>query len=513
MIGTSYVVELHYFDGAPQVVYFGTHGFTTRPTDTPADTTILGRVLTPALVRRDIFDIRTVGGASRVGYGELVLKNEDGALDWLKTVAVDGRDLVVRYGDSPDVAFPAAYAKVFTGTMEELEFTLDAVKVRLRDRQVITLSPLQPELYDGSNVLPDGVEGLESDLKGKPKPVLRGACFNVTPVDVNSSKLIRHASKDPIRDVAAVYDSGALLARNIGPAYTSQVEIEATAPSEGEFQVWKDGGMIRLGSAPIGQLTMDVIEGTTPNDRTAAAMYRRCLVDAGVSLGTISAADCAALDAANRATLGLYYTEEIKLQQVLDDICRSVGAWWGTDKDGIWRIRRLEAPSGTPAFTLTQTEIEEDTLHRVPLNNDGIPVHRVTVAAVENYTPQTTGLAGNVSAARRARLAQRWQDAVAEDLTIAEEFLLSPELRVESKLSCLTAAQVEANRLLALHGVRRDCFEFRLIATAAKLAAVDLGVVIQLTYDRFGLDAGQLFVIIGYQLDPTAGTIDVTVWG
>lgn len=513
MIGTSYVVEIPYFDGSEQVAYFGTHGFTTRPSDTPADTLVLGRVLTPALVRRDIFDIRTVGGQSRVGYGELVLKNEDGALDWLKTVAVDGRDLVVRYGDNPTVAYPAAYATLFTGTMEEIEFTLDAVKVRLRDRQVITLSPLQDVLFAGDNVLPDGVEGLASDLQGKPKPVLRGGCFNVTPVDVNTSKLIRQASHDPIRDVAAVYDSGALLARNTGTAYASQVEIEASAPGEGEYQVWKDGGMIRLGSAPIGQLTMDVIEGTTPADRTAAAMYRRCLEDAGVSPSAISAADCAALDAANRATLGLYYTQEITLQQVLDDICRSVGAWWGTDKDGLWRIKRLEAPSGSPSLALTVVDIVGGSLRRVPLSSDGIPVHRVTVAAVENYTPQTSGLAGNVSAARRARLAQRWQDAVAVDEAIAAEFLLSPELRVESKLSCLGAAQVEADRLLALHGVRRDCFEFTVIATAAMLAAIDLGVVLSLTYDRFGLDAGPLFVVIGYQLDPSAGTIDVTVWG
>jgi len=511
-----YVVEIQYYDTADSTVktaYYATEGFATKPSDTPANTVVAARIVNPALLRRDVFDVGTTGGASRVGYGELVLRNDDGVLDAFNTYAIDGRRLTVRYADSASAAYPSAYTTLFIGTMEQAEITLDTVSIRVRDRQVLATAALQPNKYAGDNVLPDGVEGLTSDLGGKPKVWLRGACFNVSPVMVNTSKLIYQVNDGEVRDLAAVYDSGALLSRDLAGNYADQAAMELTAPGEGEWRMWPEGGMFRLGSSAVGQLTCDVIEGLAPLDRSAAGIYRRTLMDAGVPYEQISGADLAALDAANRATLGLYVTEETTNQAVLDDIARSVGAWWGIDTDGIWRIKRLEAPSGTAVLELTADNIIDGSLRRVPLNDGGLPAFRVTVEGVPNYTVQTSGLAGYVSAPRRARLAQAHQDGIATDSSVQTSYLLAPEMTVSTKLACLGAAQTEATRLLALYSVKRDRFEVTVNADAATLAQIDLGVVVNITYTRFNLNAGKLFRVLGYQLDPTEGIASLTVWG
>lgn len=512
-----YAVELQYYDTADSTLktaYFATRGFTTKPTDTPAHQHFKPRIVTPALVRRDIFDVGTTGGASRIGYGELELDNTDGALDAFNTWAVDGRSLVIRVLDDVGAAYPSAAVTLFTGTMEQAEVSERSVRVRIRDRQLVATSAFQPTKYAGTNVLPDGVEGIDSDLKGKPKPRVLGGVFNIEPVCVNTSKLIYQVNDGAIRDVMALYDSGALLSRSTPDYdYPDQATMLSTAPTAGTYRVWKAGGMFRLGSSPVGQLTCDVIQGSAPAARTAAAMWNTVLTGAGVSSGDISSADYDAANLANRATLGFYYRDETTVQNVLDDIARSIGAWWATDVNGTWRLQRLEAPSGTPVLTCDGTNIVEGSLQRVPMNDGGLPTYRVTVRGVRNYTVQTTGLVGVVGSARRARLAQPWQDGIDTDVAVQTAYLLAGDLTVETGLACLGDVQIEAERLLALYSVKRDRFELQVRADLATFALIDLGVVVELQWSRFGLEAGKLFRVIGYQLDPEAGTISLTVWG
>lgn len=512
-----YAASIQYYDPADSTVktfYAATHGFSTSPSSTPANTAFVARIENPALIRRDIFDVGTTGGASRVGYGELVLRNDDGGLDWLNDVALDGRALTIRYCASA-LAYPGSWSTLFVGTMEQAEIALDTVKIRVRDRQVFATAAFQSNRYGGTNTLPAGVDGLETDLKGKAIPVVLGAVYNVTPYCVNTSKLIYQlhdgANWGALRDVTAVYDAGALLTP--GDDYASQAAMEATAPSAGEYRKWKAGGMIRLGSSPYGEVTCDAIQGTTPSDRTAGALFRVVALAAGISSGNISSADITALDALNHATLGLYVKDDTTNAAVLDDIARTVGAWWASDAAGVLRIKRLNAPSGSAALALSGDQIEDGTLQRIPLNDGGLPVWRVTVRGVPNYTVQTSGLVGSVASARRARLAQPYQDASDSDTAVQTAYLLAPELSVETKFACLGQCALEATRLLTLYSAKRDRFELVVNADSAALAALDLGAVISITYPRFGLDAGKLFRVLGFQLDPTQSSAALTVWG
>lgn len=513
-----YVAKITYYDtvGLSVGTYYaatGDKGFATKPSDTPANTVFQPVLQDPVLLRRDIFDLGTVGGASRVGYGELVLVNTDGALDVFLTYALDGRALTV-YVATSVAAFPGGWNVLFSGTMEEAEIGQETVRIRVRDQQVLSTKAFQPNKYLGTNVLPLGIEGLTSDLKGKPKPRVLGWVSNVEPVMVNTSKLIYQvhdgANYGAIRDVMAVYDAGALLTRD-QINYTNQADVETNQPTPGTYRVWLAGGIFRLGASPYGQITCDVIQGLAPANRTAAQMY--ATICSGAGIGTVAAADLTALDAANSATLGIYVRDETTNQAVLDAILRTVGAWGASDNVGTPRIKRLEAPSGTPAFTIDEATMAKGSLRRIPMNSGGLPTYRVTVRGVPNYTIQVTGLAGAVNADRRARLAQPYQDVTVTDTAVQTAYALAPELIVETLYACLTQVSLEATRLQALYGVKRDRFEVGVFITPAILAAIDLGVVVEVLSGRFDMTPARLFRIIGYELDPTRNVAALTLWG
>lgn len=509
-----YVVGLTYLDDADdeQVAYFSTRTLTTKPSDTPDNVIVEDRIINPALVRRDIFDIGTTGGASRVGYGDLLLRNDDGELDWLLERPVDGRDLIIYISDNPVAAFPAGYTELLRVTMDQPEGSQLDISMRIRDVQVIATRNLQLNLYGGTNVLPDGTDGIITDLKNKVKPILYGRCFNVTPIWVNTSRNIYQVNDGPVRDVTAVYDSGSLLKHGLD--YADEADMLANTPTAGFFRVWKDGGMFRIGTSAAGQVTCDAVEGEWPVDRTAAQIFYRLLTErAGIAGGSISATDLTALDAVQKASIGFYAADPITVADALDQIATTVGAWWATDVAGTFRLVRLEVPSGTPAIELTAEDFKKGSIKRLPLTENSLPTRQTTVRCVPNYTVQTQGLVDGVTAARRNRLASPYQDATVVDAVIAERYRLSRERTVNTLFACLLAGNAEATRLQALHGARRDRYDVTIQANAETLAAIDLGVVVRMTYNRFGLDAGKLFRVIGYQLDPVEGVISLTVWG
>ncbi len=512
MSSMRYLAEIDYAEEGVDKTLLVTSGagFTTDD-----DESVRPWLAQPALVRKDIIDENSTLGASRTAYGAAVCRNEHGGLDGFRTHAVDGRTYTAWCTDLDGAAFPSQWAKVFTGTMVKADVSERDATFRLRDRQAFTRQRLSTQTYGGTNPLPGGVDGIPSDLRAKTLPVLYGWCLNITPTLVNSSLLIYQVNDRAIRDVYHVYDGGGFLAK--GADYADQADLEANQPARGEYRVWRAGGMFRIGSPPAQLVTCDAIEGQWPHDRTAGQIWKRLLVDrAGIDPSLISDADIALLDSVQPAGLGMYYASEVTppyVQQALDDAAHSVGCWWGTDKTGVFRLRRLEAPSGEPVYTFRPGNIVKGSLTPAEAEDEnGLPVHQVTVRGVPNYTVQTTGLLGQVSIARRARLALPFQDAMDADAAVKTAHPFAPELEIVTKLCCLNAVEAEAARQLALRKV--DRFRYTLVAglTMALVAALDLGVVVALAHERFA-DPPALYLVLGYELNPAEQTVKVTIWG
>lgn len=507
-----YIAEITAYDpsipGEKTMRFCTGTGYTSGASDSPAHAFFEPRIEQPANMQRSLASGSGTRGASRVGYGELVLVNIDGGLDDLVDYGFDGRGIAIKLGTLRPWQSPV-WTTVLQGTMARADFSWSQLTISLRDRQAELDRPLQTTVYAGNNSLPNGVEGVAGDIKGREKPRLYGYGWNLEPVLVNTSKLIYQISDAALQAVSAVYDRGAAL--TAGAAYSSQSDMETNAPSAGQYRAWLAGGMFRIGSSPAGQITCDAVDGATAADRTAAQLAKQVLLDAGIASGDISSSDVTALDTATAAEVGYWLNGNASGKQALDTVLGSVGAWWGVDRLGKFRMARFEAPSGTPVATLTPVEIIK--IDRIAGGDADIPVWQVNLSYKPFFATQTSDLAGSVTDARRAELAQPARKVTASDASVKTKHPLAEVLDIDTALADATAAQNEATRLLNLYKVRRDTLSVRVALDADLAAAIDLGSVVSVQVPRYGYDSGRLMRVTSIRTDLRGGILDLTLWG
>lgn len=520
-MSTIYLAHVTVYDPAiagTKVLYYCTGtGFVTgtdaakRPAGIPAHTYYEPRIKQPASMRRDCFSRGATGGASEIGYGEMLMVNKDGALDGFLDYGLDGRSIEILIGQMSPWQTPV-FTTILKGTIEQPRVSWDTVSIRLRDRQAELDKPVQATKYAGNNSLPNGLEGVAGDIKGQPKPRLYGRAFNFAPPCVNTSRLIYQVNDGAVQSVDAVYDRGATLTK--GADYTSQSDMETNAPAASNFRAWPAGGYFRLGSSAIGQITTDATQGAAASNRTAAQIINAVATGpGGIASGDVVSADITALDSANSAEVGIYVGEESTVRAVLDEVAGAVGAWWGFDRLGQFRAQRLELPSGTPVATLTEVEIIK--IDRVATTDKGagVPAWRVALNYKKFYAAQDSDIAGAVTDARRAEIRNTWRSTVAEDAAVKTAHPLAPQLDFDTLLIDAAAAGTEGSRCLMLYKTRRDPFAVRVALDAVLAAAIDLGTVVRVVHTRFGLAAGKDFRVLGLQPDARTNMLDLTLWG
>lgn len=330
--------------------YLKTLGSTVTYPASAADANLFyeGRIKQPANIQRTCFDRGQTFGQSRISFGDLVLVNNDGELDPLLNYGFAGRNITIKLGTiTPASKGIPTWVNVIKGRVEQAQLSWQEVTIRVRDAQLDLAQPIQQVRYAGSNSLPNGLEGVPGDLNGRCKPLVFGQVFNVSMPCVNTTRLIyqlHHGSA--LQSVDGVYDRGAPL--TAGSTYTSQSDMEANAPSAGQYRVWNSaaGTYIRLGTNSSGAVTADATQGANAAARTVGQLFNSILTYAGIASGNISAADITALDAAASYATGLAtpWDRDMTTLEALDILCASVGAWYGADRDGVFRIGRIEIP-------------------------------------------------------------------------------------------------------------------------------------------------------------------------
>ena len=486
-------------------------------------------------LRRDAFGDGTTSGDIKVGGGVLELVNNDGQLDALIDYGFDGGEACFLLVDDESSAYSSA-EELLVGTMEQPEFTFDAVKVRVRDRREETEVPLQTTLYAGTNSGATGVEGLANDLKGRPKPDAIGYVFNALLPVANDQKHIYQIDSVRANDVPAVFDGGVALTK--GTARTSLSALQNNNPAAGQYDYYlgadvEGGAYIRLGTTAQYAITAD-IEGqsrsgtfrTLPGD-----LYQEYLTQrAGVDAGDVSSADVSAVNIAAPYDLGKWIDEQTTVHNVLDLIAASIPGWWGPDRIGEFRLKKLEDPSSSSAaltfkvFDLNTRAKASDgdvvSIQRITTNDTGhgVPAYQVTVLYKEFAHIQPDGLDVNITLARRSESSKQWRVAVATDNTVKDKHPLAEALEFETALTVEADAQAVADHLLDLYGVRRDRYRLTVRLTKDLISTVDLGTIVKLEFDRFGLASGQNFVVLGLRYrgvdeDDVSEVIDLDIWG
>lgn len=468
------------------------------------------------LLRREIFRDGNTFGAGVNDHGDIRLTNLDGWLDWMADAYCDGRAVRLLIGDDGDAYDD--FTEVFTGVAAGVEVDVAEVRVRIHDRFSEALDqPLSEDTFAGTG----GVEG-PAALKGQPVPVVEGAAFNV-PLELGDGTTANLVyvlcDRGPVTFTSVRVKGDDITA---GTQRADAAALMANTPTPGTYD-WTPGTSttrpaVRFGSAVDGQVTADVTTAATKPSAVFAALAARQSV-------TVAAGDLTALDAATTAPVGGWWRGSDRTRQALDEVAATVGAGYWQDRDGVWRLRRIEAP-GTPVATFAVFSLARDaavgeadiiSLSPIPTSRDagGIQPWKMTLRFGRNYAPQSEdGLVAppTITADQRARYATEWQETVAEDAGIRTDHPLSAPLEADTLFRDRADAEAEAARRQALYADRRR-LSVRVSLTPAVAAVLDLGVTVRVEHPRLGLSAGRDMLVTGMTLDLLAQTADLTLWG
>lgn len=529
-----FLIELDAYDSDLAAVdrhYYSSEEFV--PQDAPDE--FLVRIQDPANFQRTLFSTGRTMGQSQMGFGNTVLLNGDGELDDLTQHGIDGRRFALKMVERGDDYADAV--TIFIGTQEQPEFTWSRMGIRIRDRQQVLDRPIQLEKYAGDNELPDGVEGVANDLKGKPKPIALGYCFNVSPPMVNTAKLVFQVHVKRIEEIVAVRDRGAAL--DAGVERASLDLLMTTDPTPGEYDYYlgsaTEGAYFRLDANPSGQITCDIkgdkSDGTYRT--TAADIVRHIVTTYGENpLDEDDIDDDAVSDLAELCpqVVGIWIDDEINIVEVVDRLLGSIGAWSGFNRLNIFTMNRFDAPS-SPIRTIRafdndhpseDGDINITTIERIASQdaNDGLPVSLVKVRYLRNFTVQSpTDLVEppTIDEEDRQLYAQEWREVIwpttGPSAAVTVKYLLAPQLEVETLLTTEEDALDHAEFLFGLHGVIRDRFRITTKLTRDLLENVDLGTDLTLEIDRFGYDDGRDVVVIGMDYNTALRKVTLDTFG
>lgn len=518
-----YLVEINAYDPDAEeeitLRYCDGLGKITAPSETPPNVAYENRLTQPINVTRTMFsDSRVLGGA-QLAFGEIRLNNADKGLSSLFNLGFDGRTIVVRVGP-PEAAYPSGYAVLLTGAAEGIEADDKEVVIRVRDKLAILDQPIQTQRYGGTNVLPDGVDGVEEDLKDVEKAQAFGKVFHVEPQCVNTARLIYDLHSRPDGSAAAIYAVDAIYdkgkAVTIGVARANQAAMDANEPDPDKADYCLATGRIRFGYQPAGKVTVDYrgeATGSYPNK--VAGIIKRILSQAGIPSGEIDDASFTAIDTAAPYEAGVFVPGGATRKDVIERLAVSIGAYVVPDRLGIWKIGQLVAPSGDPVVTLTNAEIMKISLVATDDKGKGIPVKRVTLKYKKyNSTFTESDLAGDVltNQALTAELKKEWRTTSQADLSVVTKHILAPELERETCLTSASDAATERDRQLALHKVRRD-FVKATVRLDELNAELDLGSIVKIEAEYFDYASGRLFVVVGITTDGRAKETNLDLWG
>jgi len=348
-----------------------------------------------------------------------------------------------------------------------------------------------------------------------------GKVKNVSPAAVNTSALIFGVNWDetgatkPVSSIDAVYDNGVLLSS--GTDRADLTTLQENTPAAGQVDTCIAEGLLKLGSSPAGQITCDVTEGETASERSAAKIVKRILLGPGglqsADLDDISFND---LHAINNATCGFYISDNQTILESCTAVLGSLGAWLLPSRNGVFQVGQFTAPVGVPRLTLSDNEIlvGRGGLARQATgdNGAGIPAWRVNINYQRNWTVQNAGeLGGAVTDSRRVWLELFERASVVEDESIQTHHLLAPELTFTSLFDDEVDANAEAARRLLLYKAHRDRFKLKLANEFT--TGLELGDVIELSVNRFGLNDGKLFLLIGVTEVAGLNTVELDLWG
>ena len=462
---------------------YSSRTFITGSADTPSNAIYRERIIGSPFFDRYIGG--DFGGNSFLANGSVQLSNIDGDLDGWLDQSFSGRAVVLKIG-SPDWNI-SQFGTILTGRVDRVSFIADeAIEVFIKD---IT-EDLNKPILETTFTTGDYSEGLI-------KPLTFGVCNNVTPVKVEMG-----TSPETFR----WYLTDGTDTLSTGPSTQLYVNGKASVATVDNRPA---GGWFDLNNIdPDGNVTADVVgitDGASPEGHvdTVGGIITHICGLLGVS---VNAASMTALDAAWPHKLGVFIGDRTNAMELIDSLIPD-GWYWGSNRDGEIVAGLLTPLVGGESITLVIDEVETQGEIEVELLS---PVFwKVRVGHSKNYTVTNSTDAG-LDEKDKERNAVEYRVKSAEDAAIKTTYAnaITPDL-FETFMTTGTEASTEAARILALHGTQRKRVKVSCFAGPFQL---EIGDVITLTDSRFGLSAGDDFVVVGISEFYLENRIDLILW-
>lgn len=472
-----------------------------------------------AKLSRSVWSSESEFGAGKLDFAEIDVANLGSSGGWLDWIVSEGcgfgytsRLLLLADAGTP---YSSAVA-LGVGVTEGAAHPWDRVKFRWRDPVAFLLDKAaQGAKYGGTNVRPGtGVDG-EADLAGKFVPEWWGVRRNVSAPMVNIPNQVFQLSRRQMHGITAGYGKGAAL--TVGTARASLAALNAATPGAGVADYYLgsagDGCYTKVGGNIDGKdIAWDGYEGATAADRTAAQVWKRML--ASWSITNVSAADITACDGKNSAETGIWLgTDATQRRDAVNRVLGSPGfVTWIDPGPNLWRLARVELPSGTSVATFKQlklgqvaTATDGDIIDWEWLNpGDGTanPAYSCGLNYDHNETVQSrdalAGIAWDATGTSRglAWLSEEWRRVASEDATLLTTFPLSRQTQEDTYFIDKTATQTEAQRR---RDMRKVAGPHRARMTVkfgpATASVVDLMKTITVQLPRWGMQSGRLATV------------------
>lgn len=469
------LVEAQAYSGGSVVTrYFSNRGFTSAPSDTPANTAYDDILRSVPLIRSQMADV--FRGKSLVSFGDIEVDNANGAIDSWLLDAWDGRPVKIFLGDP--TWNKADFRQIFFGAIDDIQASGNrSIILRIRDRQHLLQVPLQTTRIGGAGT-----------TKDQRLPVCYGEVKNVEPVLIDSATRKYQLHDGSIQALDAVYQDGVLLA---GGNYTATL----------------GSGFFVMNVAVTGRLTCDVKGSNAGSyvNKTADIMSRVITDRTSLVSGDIDSASVTQLNTDAPGIVGIYITDDnATVMSALDELAVGAGAYYLVGRDGKLAMGLFKAPSGTPIIKITDDDIK---LASLELVKRYVPLKSVRVGYARFHVTIDSGASTTLNEATRQRLSDEY--LVSYAATGATNFLLALDGDVEGTCYVSSSdAGTEATRRATLWGSLRRIFKFTSTLTSQQ---VEIGDVIELSFSRYSL-SGVLAVVVGSLESTTSNIVELEVF-
>lgn len=420
-------------------------------------------------------DNQVLGGHLASSFGTIVMNNDDGQFDETATLSLQDNTLTVYRGLSGTSQFPADFQSQLLGVVRDIEADTEQVRITARDRGNLFRKQVLTDTYGGTG----GLDG-DAGAAGQLRPLALGEVRQILPVLIDASNQIYQFNTGGVTTNASeVRDRENLLVQGI---VDNVVGIFPPAPAPGlsVYNINLTDGLMRLGSVPVGPVTMRLIGAsnlTFPSDIIQALALR-----AGFPAGSIDAAAFAAFNAQYFTPAGIYIRDEVSYEDAMTSLITG-SAWYVEPQTGLLRV--VQITKSAPVYTITEDQLTEKTsIRRLSLPIAPSQVRLGHSRAWHVFDQQLTPEFLYETAINPAPLA-------GADETLSNTAYSNPAF-----------VQTEATRQLSLWLTQRNHFSVTIRVPAVYQPRI--GDTVTLQHSRFGLVNGIDMIIMG--VDQLAAT-------